>query len=85
MADYETLVKISTTLNKTIINQIRTFKYDVLNLEIDKVTDHLINNEYDQLKHYILYTLDIEQEQYYILSGLISQLELVNYLIMNGG
>ena len=85
MTDYETLVKISTTLNKTIINQIRAFKYDILNLEIDKVTDHLINNEYDQLKHYILYTLDIEPEQYYILSGLISQLELVNYLIMNGG
>lgn len=85
MADYETLLKISTKLNKTIINQIRAFKYDVLALEIDKVTDHLINNEYDQLRHYILHTLDIESEQYYILSGLISQLEIVNYLIMNGG
>lgn len=85
MANYKTLEEISINLNKTIINQIRAFKYDILNLEIDKVTDYLISNEYDQLKHYILYTLDIESEQYYILSGLISQLEIVNYLIRNGG
>lgn len=85
MANYKTLEEIRTKLNKTIINQIRAFKYDILNLEIDKVTNHLINNEYDQLRYYLGYTLDIEPEQYYILSGLISQLEIVNYLIMNGG
>lgn len=83
MANYKPLTVIKIDLMKLFINQIQAFKYDIIRLEIDKISEYLINNEFDNLKRYID-KIGIEPEQYYILSGIISQLELINYLLIKG-
>lgn len=74
---------IKNDLMKLFINQIQAYKYDIKQIEIDKINEYLINDKLDNLKRYINHIL-MEPEQYYILSGIISQLELINYLIIKG-
>lgn len=79
------LLDIEMELIKLFMYQIQFFKDDITNAELEQISTYLRDNEFSKLRGYTFTKIDLEIEQYYILSGIISQLQLVNYLIMHGG
>lgn len=79
-----TLSEIEINLMKLFMYQIRVFKDDITPAELEQIRKYLRDKEFSKLRGYMNLEIDLEIPQYYILSGIINQLQLVNYLIMAG-